>query len=79
MKQISASHIFDADLNPSNADCRGYVYIDDIYLDKHSGHSEEFLRIMERNNIKLGIPQKNEHAYYGLYVPKKELEKQIDP
>lgn len=77
MKQRYKHNIFDAELSPSNASVRGYIYLDDIFLEKYDNHSKEFLEIMNKNQIKLGIPLKNGHAYYGLYVLKKDLKNEL--
>ncbi len=72
MNILSTNTIFDTTLSPSTAQKRGFEYVDDIYLDKRRHSSREFLQILEVNEIRLGMPKRNESSFYGLYIPMKE-------
>lgn len=69
MKQLHTANIFNATLTPSTAKYKGYEYVDDVILDKGKANTEDFLKTLEQNKFKLGIPKTNKHSYYGLYIP----------
>lgn len=69
MNHLHTANIFDVTLTPATAKYKGYEYVEDVILDKGKTHTEEFLKIIEENKFKLGIPKVNKHAYYGLYIP----------
>ncbi|MBA3724555.1 MAG: hypothetical protein H0W89_06770 [Candidatus Levybacteria bacterium] len=74
MNYLHALNIFDADLNPSTAIYKGYEYIDDVILDINKPTNNDFLKVIEENGFKLGIPSHNAYGNYGLYIPKTELD-----
>lgn len=77
MKDIPKGALFDADLTPKNAEYKGYEYIDDVILLKNHAISQDFIKILQENNFKLGIPDRNEYGNYGLYIPKEIFERPI--
>ena len=74
MKHVYTTTIFDANLSPKMAQYKGYEYIDDVILNIDNISSSDFLKVIEENGFKLGIPSRNAYGNYGLYIPKIELD-----
>lgn len=77
MKHMHSASIFDSNLTPKTAVYKGYEYIDDVIIDKTKPSSNEYLKIIEDNGFKLGIPSKSEYGNFGLYIPKSDIEESI--
>jgi aspartate 1-decarboxylase len=75
MKHMHSASIFDSNLTPNNAVFKGYIYIDDVILDKNMPTSNEYINIIQENGFKLGIPSRNEYGNFGLYVPESAFNK----